>query len=170
MGLHHGRFKGQARDADSMDVLVTNHVLAGAAIGAACRRRPAAAFALGIASHLAMDVCHHWGLPEEHPDRHQRFLEIARRDGLTGLAAIAAVAAGGRRHRRALLAGMAGAALLDVDKPSLHFFGRSPFPPAVDAFHNRIQIGRESPEKMGQELRLAASLALGLIGLALLSR
>jgi hypothetical protein len=52
----------------------------------------------------------------------------------------------------------------------VHFFGRSPFPAALDAFHNRIQVGRESPEKMSQELRLAASLALGLVGLALLSR
>jgi hypothetical protein len=157
-------------DADSINVLVTNHVLAGAVIGAACRRRPAAAFALGIASHLAMDVCHHWGLPEGHPNRHHQFLQVARKDGLAGLAAIAAVAAGAPGHRRALLAGMAGAAVLDVDKPSVHFFGRSPFPAALDRFHVRIQVGREHPEKMGQELKLAASLALGLAGLALLSR
>jgi hypothetical protein len=151
-------------------VLVTNHVLAGAAIGAACRRRPAAAFALGIASHLAMDLCHHWGLPDDGPDRHHRFLKVARRDGVAGLAAIAAVAAGGRRNRPALLAGMAGAALLDVDKPAVHFFGQSPFPAAVDRFHAGIQVGREHPDRMSQELRVAAGLALGLIGLALLAR
>jgi len=48
-------------------VLVTNHVLAGAAIGALVKR-PLPALAIGVASHLAMDVIPHWGLA--HDDRH----------------------------------------------------------------------------------------------------
>lgn len=42
-------------------MLVTNHVLAGAAIGA-LTRRPGVALGLGVASHLAMDAMPHWGL------------------------------------------------------------------------------------------------------------
>ena len=69
-------------------MLVTNHVAAGAAIGALLHRRPALAFAAGVASHVAMDCLPHWGLPRE-PESHDRFLEVAKKDGLAGLAAIA---------------------------------------------------------------------------------
>ena len=41
-------------------MLVTNHVLSGSVIGAVVRR-PAAAFALGVASHFALDATPHWG-------------------------------------------------------------------------------------------------------------
>ena len=41
-------------------MLVTNHVLSGAVIGAAVRR-PVPAFALGVASHFALDAVPHWG-------------------------------------------------------------------------------------------------------------
>src|ERR1700728_4818444 len=41
-------------------MLVTNHVLSGAVIGAAVRR-PAPAFALGVASHFVLDAVPHWG-------------------------------------------------------------------------------------------------------------
>lgn len=61
-------------------MLLTNHVLAGAAIGTLLRRRPALAFGVGVASHLAMDALPHFGLPGE-PDAARRFLRIARRDG-----------------------------------------------------------------------------------------
>ena len=36
-------------------------------------------------------------------------------------------------------AGTPGACLIDMDKPGRHFFGRSPFPAAVDRFHDWIQ-------------------------------
>jgi hypothetical protein len=49
-----------------------------------------------------------------------------------------------------VLAGMSGAAFPDLDKPSLLFFGRSPFPKAWDDFPGRIQ--RESRHRMPQEL------------------
>ena len=41
-------------------VLLTNHVLSGALIGALARR-PAAAFAAGMASHFVLDALPHWG-------------------------------------------------------------------------------------------------------------
>ena len=41
-------------------MLVTNHVLSGAVIGATTRRI-VPAFLLGIASHFALDAAPHWG-------------------------------------------------------------------------------------------------------------
>ena len=141
-------------------MLVTNHVLAGAAIGA-LTRRPAVALALGVASHLAMDVIPHWGLPHHliGRARDEHYLHVARRDGLTGLAAMGAAFGLARGRRRTVLAGMVGAALLDLDKPTRHFFGVTPFPAAVNRFHADIQAGREHDHKMGQEVVVAAGLA-----------
>jgi hypothetical protein len=139
-------------------MLVTNHVLAGAAIGAVLRRRPVAAFAAGLASHLIMDSLPHWGLPGE-VQTAERFLRVARRDGTIGLAALLALSTGAGGARRAVLAGMAGATLLDVDKPAKHFLGRNPVPGPVQRFHERIQ--RESPRRMPGEF-LAGVALLGL--------
>lgn len=142
-------------------MLVTNHVLAGAAIGAMARR-PLPALALGVASHVAMDVIPHWGFAHglTQPEKDPYFLRIARRDGLAGLAAMGAAFGLARGRRLPVLAGMVGAALLDTDKPARHFFGKSPFPQAVDRFHADIQRGREHPHKMRQEFVVAASLAV----------
>lgn len=116
-------------------MLVTNHVLSGAAIGAAVRN-PWAAFPLGFASHLALDSTPHWG---RFRDRDQ-FLKVAVADGLTGLAAMGlAAAAAGPGQRAGVVAGMVGAALPDLNKPGQVFFGRSPFPRRFDHFHGRIQ-------------------------------
>ncbi len=131
-------------------MLVTNHVLAGAAIGAVLHRRPALAFAAGVASHLAMDCLPHWGLPRV-PESHDRSCGgQAGRAGRPG------------RHRRprrprpghprsGVLAGIAGATLLDVDKPARHFFDRNPVPAPIQDFHERIQ--REAPHRMRNEVR-----------------
>jgi hypothetical protein len=148
-----------AETADRDAVLVTNHVLAGAVIGALVRK-PLPALALGVISHVAMDVIPHWGLPHglAEPEKDAHFLRIARRDGLAGLAAMGAAFGVAKGRRLPVLAGMVGAALLDVDKPARHFFGRSPFPKAVDRFHTNIQ--RERPYKMPQEFAAAAGLAL----------
>jgi hypothetical protein len=116
-------------------VLITNHVLSGAAIGAAVGE-PLAALPLGVASHFGLDALPHWGgwMSDQH------FLRVAIADGLTGLGAMgAAYALTPRGRRAAVLAGMVGAALPDLDKPSRIFFGFSPFPARVDAFHGRIQ-------------------------------
>ena len=131
-------------------MLVTNHVAAGAAIGAVLHRRPALAFAAGVASHVAMDC-----LPHEAASR-DRFLEVAKRDGLVGLTAIAVLAGPARGLRVGVLAGIAGATLLDVDKPARHFFDRNPVPAPIQAFHERIQ--REAPHRMRNEIAVAAGL------------
>jgi hypothetical protein len=136
-------------------VLVTNHVAAGAAIGAVLHRRPAVAFAAGVASHIAMDCLPHWGLPREAAS-HDRFLEVAKRDGVAGLAAIAVLAGPARGMRAGVLAGIAGATLLDVDKPARHFFDRNPVPAPIQDFHERIQ--REAPHRLRNEIAVAAGL------------
>lgn len=131
-------------------MLVTNHVLSGALIGAVVRR-PEAAFAFGVASHFALDSVPHLGDWRDRSD----FLHAAVRDGLAGLAVIGTFAAIAPADRRlAVLAGMAGAALPDIDKPSKIWFGRSPWPRAVDAFHQGIQ--RESRDRVLVEVAAAA--------------
>ena len=143
-------------------VLLTNHVLSGALIGALVRR-PAPAFAAGVASHFALDALPHWGKWGSI----RRFLQVAVPDGLISLAAMGTVAALAPAARRpAVLAGMIGAALPDIDKPAKLFFGRSPFPRAVDRFHIRIQ--REASGRAHVEL-LAAS-AFGAAALTALRR
>ena len=136
------------------DMLVTNHVLSGAVIGAASRRRPASAFVLGVLSHFALDAVPHWGKWE----RHFSFMQVAVTDGLAGLAVMGAMTALAPRDARlAVLAGMTGAALPDLDKPAFIYFGRSPFPRAVNRFHSRIQ--REAPGRAHLEVLAAGALA-----------
>jgi hypothetical protein len=145
-----------------MGVLLTNHVLSGALIGALVRR-PAPAFAVAVASHFALDALPHWG----DWGSKRRFLQVAVPDGLIGLAAMGAFAALAPAERRtAVVAGMTGAALPDIDKPARMCFGRSPFPGVVDRFHGRIQ--REASGRAHLEV-LAAS-ALALAALAVLHR
>jgi hypothetical protein len=116
-------------------VLLTNHVLSGALIGALARR-PVPAFAAGVASHFVLDAIPHWG---DWGSR-RRFMRVAVPDGLVSLAVMGALTAAAPPGRRAaVLAGMTGAALPDADKPITMWFGRSPFPAAVNRFHARIQ-------------------------------
>ena len=125
-------------------MLITNHVVAGAVLGAVAPG-PASAFALGIVSHVAMDAMPHWG----HPD-YEVFIKVAVVDGLVGLATLATLARAAAPDRRtAVVAGMLGACLPDADKPSTLFFGRSPFPAWLDAAHRRIQ--NEAHERMPYE-------------------
>ena len=98
-------------------------------IGAASRRRPASAFVLGVLSHFALDAAPHWGKWE----RHFSFMQVAVPDGLARLAVMGAMTAVAPRGARLALAGMAGAALPDLDKPVI-FFGRSPWPQPVNRF------------------------------------
>jgi hypothetical protein len=142
-------------------MLVTNHVLSGAVIGAASRRRPAAAFAVGVLSHFALDAAPHWG----QWDRRFSFMQVAVPDGLAGLAVMGAMTAlAPRDSRLAVLAGMAGAALPDLDKPSVVFFGRSPWPAVVDRFHLGIQQ-HEAERHLKYELAAAAVFAAAAAGL-----
>jgi len=126
-------------------MLLTNHVLSGAVIGAVVRR-PVPAFLLGVASHFGLDAIPHWG---NWRDKRQ-FLQVAVYDGLTGLAVMTAFAAAAPSGRRAAVtAGMVGAALPDIDKPTLVWFGVSPFPAAVGRFHSGIQD--EGLDRYGRE-------------------
>jgi len=138
-------------------MLVTNHVLSGAVIGATTRRI-VPAFLLGVASHFVLDAVPHWA-PET-----LTLVQVGVPDGLTGLAvmgAMTAIAPCGRRA--AVLAGMAGAALPDLDKPSKVFFGRSPFPRAVDRLHGAIQD--EAPHRFKYELAAAVVFCVAAVGL-----
>jgi hypothetical protein len=140
-------------------MLVTNHVLSGAAIGAATRR-PVTAFALGVVSHFVLDASPHWGKWEGPPT----FMEVAVPDGLAGLAVMGAMTALAPREARvAVLAGMVGAALPDLDKPSKVFFGRSPFPRLVDRFHLAIQD--EAPHRLKYEAAAAVAFCATAVGL-----
>lgn len=142
-------------------MLITNHVLSGAVIGAVVGR-PLPALGLGIASHFGLDMVPHWGTHD-----HESFAAVARRDGLTGLAAIAVLAAAARpRWRWPVLAGIVGAVLPDLDKPGRKFLGHSPYPEVVDEAHAEVQ--HESDGRMPQELGLAAG--LGVLALTLARR
>ena len=132
-------------------MLLTNHVLSGALIGA-LGRRPLPAFAAGVASHFVLDAMPHWGQWRSR----RRFLHVAVPDGLISLAAMGAFAAVSPPDRRlAVLAGMAGAALPDLDKPTLLWFGWSPWPGPVNRFHSGIQ--RESRRRAYVELLAACA-------------
>ena len=144
-------------------MFITNHVLAGAIAGTVCRRRPVRAFAVGFATHVAMDMVPHWGNANLGRDG---FYAVAKRDGLLGLATLSIVTVAGVPPRTALLAGMAGAAVLDSDKPGEFFFGVNPLPGWLDRFHKEIQ--RESPE--GMRVEVSAGIALAAVTTALLVR
>ncbi len=127
-------------------MLVTNHVLSGAFIGRAAPG-PVSAFAAGVVSHFALDAVPHWGNGKPIGE----VMHVAVPDGLLGLAAMAGVTAATEPSARLrVLAGMAGAAFPDLDKPAVRFFGRSPFPARWDDVHMAVQ--RESPGRMPQEI------------------
>ncbi len=132
-------------------MLITNHVLSGALVGAASPGETTA-FVAGVASHFLLDSVPHWG-------DDATFLRVAVVDGLVGLATMGVIAAAAPHdRRRRVVAGMLGACAPDADKPSELFFGRSPFPAALDEWHRDIQ--RESPRRMPQEVIVAALGAL----------
>jgi hypothetical protein len=137
-------------------VFVTNHVLSGAVIGQMLKRRPAAAFVVGVGSHLLLDMCPHWGCDTKTPQGQEEFLKVAKRDGLLGLTAMAIAAVlAGSTTRTATISAMLGAVFLDVDKVCIHFFGVNPFPDAVDRIHRKVQ--NESPKGLPNELAYGAA-------------
>lgn len=141
-------------------MLVTNHVLSGAFIGRAAPG-PVSAFAVGVASHFALDAVPHWG----NGKTIHEVMHVAVPDGLLGLTAMAVVTATtppGDRLR--VLAGMAGAAFPDLDKPADRFLGSSPFPRQWDALHQAVQ--RESAGRMPQEILVGLAQASVLAALA----
>jgi MYXO-CTERM domain-containing protein len=79
---------------------------------------------------------------------------------------LALVTAAGLPPRTALLAGIAGASVLDADKPTEYLLGFNPFPRWLNQFHHGIQ--RESPGGMRTEV--AAGVALAAVAAAVLVR
>ena len=142
-------------------MFITNHALAGALIGLVVPH-PGATFVAGLASHVAMDRVLHWGDERVGWDD---FVRVARVDGTVGLgvSGLALAAAVPALARPSVAAGIAGACLIDMDKPGRHFLGRSPFPAAVDRFHSRIQ--NERPIGLVVEALAAAGLATALVAL-----
>ncbi len=131
-------------------MFVTNHVLSGVVIGRLFERHPVTAFVVGVGSHLVLDMVPHWGCEQSTAEGRELFLGYAKRDGLLGLLTMVfAAGAVGRPARAATFAAMAGAALLDADKPAKHFLGRNPFPEAVSRIHARVQ--NQSPQGMKNE-------------------
>jgi hypothetical protein len=61
-----------------------------------------------------------------------------------------------RRAGDAVLAGMVGGALPDLDKPCRLFFGRSCFPQVIDRLHVRIQ--NEAQHRMPHEIAFGAAM------------
>jgi hypothetical protein len=119
-------------------VFVTTHVLAGAALGLASRR-PLLGLLAGPPGHLALDRLPHWGGFEDGV-ADPTFLRVAVVDGLLGLVTIGLVArATPPQARLPVLAGIAGAVLLDLDKPAELFFGTDPFPAPVRRLHKSVQ-------------------------------
>ncbi|MGA2838279.1 MAG: hypothetical protein ABSF84_16965 [Acidimicrobiales bacterium] len=139
-------------------MFVTNHVLSGVLIGQIVADRPVAAFAAGVASHLVLDAMPHWGCDNLTPDGYRRFIAAAQVDGVLGLGVVGlATVVSGRRSRAATLAAMAGAALLDLDKPAMYFLRIEPFPEFVNRLHRRIQ--NESEEGLRNEFAFGVLVA-----------
>ncbi len=150
-------------------MFVTNHVLAGALVGLCLPRNPAQAFAGGVVSHVIMDLTPHCG---DATLTAEEFFEIAKRDGLLGLGVLAVVMAATPAPRRGVVAGVAGAVLLDLDKPCRQFFGVDPFPRWLSRFHHWIQS--EAPHRLPHEVAAGSVLAIaaagGLIGRSWMAR
>ena len=150
-------------------MFATNHVLSGIAIGRLLERRPATALVVGVGSHLVLDMVPHWGCELGTVTNRQQFLRYAQRDGILGLvAALGGLAAVDRRARPATLAAIAGATVLDADKPAMYFWGKNPFPLAVRRIHSWAQ--NESPEGMPNEIVFGLSCALADVVIAVRSR
>jgi len=135
-------------------VFVTNHVLSGVLVGQGLKGRPLSAFVVGVGSHLVLDAIPHWGSAG-----HSQFMRMAKRDGVLGLAAIAAAALlVDRPSRVATLSAIAGAVILDLDKPVSIYLHFDPFPEVVNRFHRAIQ--REAPSGMTSEFLWGALFAV----------
>ena len=138
-------------------MLITNHVLSGAVIGAVAPD-VRQAVSLGFLSHFVLDGLPHFGVDDEH------LMKVAVPDGLVGLAAIGVIVRATPRDRMApVLAGIVGACLPDLDKPGRQFFDRSPFPRWFDAVHSRIQD--EEVHRFTVEVAAAAVFSAALVAL-----
>ena len=139
-------------------MLISTHVLSGALLGRVVGR-PVPALAVGLASHLALDRLPHWGKGGGWPveDLDDETFRVAVVDGLAGLTLIAVLLrVVPARSRAAVLAGIVGACLPDLDKPGRRFVGRSPWPERFDRLHAEMQVEVESPDRLAQDVAIAA--------------
>lgn len=133
-------------------MLITNHVLSGATVGALSNNSKTA-FMGGVISHFVLDSIPHWGGVD-----YDVYLKTAKIDGTVGLATLSACALlANKEDRGRVLAGMLGACLPDIDKPNTYFFGRSGVPKWIQRPHQIIQ--KESPKRMRQEILVSVTLA-----------
>jgi hypothetical protein len=139
-------------------MFVTNHVLSGAVVGQLLKRKPFTAFVVGVGSHLLLDSIPHWGCDWDEPGGMDRFFRAAVWDGLLGATVMMiATVSVDRMSRRSTVAAMAGAVLLDLDKPISFATGWNPFPGIVQQIHSGIQ--NESEEGMTNEVRFGLAFA-----------
>lgn len=146
-------------------MLISNHVLSGLAIGLLAKKKPLAAFGLGVISHFVLDSHPHWGVDPDREDKDEYFLKVAKRDGVVGLS-IAGLGLLLAPEKLSTAAAVAGAVAPDLDHPLKYFTGRTLWPNGFNSFHSRIQRGRESEARLAQEFLTAAT--LGAIGLGVL--
>lgn len=130
-------------------MLATNHVLAGSVLGTVAGN-PLAGFALGVASHLVMDVIPHWGVDTSSSEGYRKFLKVAVTDGLLLLALGGVIVAQADASSKwSVGAGAFGALLPDLDKPWQLFFGkmtgRTLWPAWFNDWNSRVQ--KESPRR-----------------------
>ncbi len=140
-------------------MLISTHVLSGALLGRAVGK-PLPALLVGVAAHLGLDRLPHWGNANGWPpkDLDERTFRVAVVDGLVGLGLMALlVRVVPARHRPQVLAGIVGACAPDLDKPGRRFLGRSPWPQRFDELHARIQVDVESPDRLPQDVAVAAA-------------
>lgn len=105
-------------------MLATNHVLAGAALGHVSGN-PVLGAVAGLVSHLVMDAVPHWGGDDKRPLSKDRYLRVARTDGIVLLVVFAVLAVvTDPSVRAATLVGALAGLAPDIDKPWEHFFGR----------------------------------------------
>ena len=137
-------------------MLITNHVIAGAAVGA-FSRTPGAAFGLGLVSHVAMDALPHWGNEDE-----KAFLRVAVVDGLVGLTVLGYLAAGlrGRDVRTWSRACSARASRTATSRVAVLR--------QVALSGRGRQVARGHPGRGGRPM--PAEVALGVLGLLVVSR
>jgi hypothetical protein len=139
-------------------VLATTHVLTGGVIGRWVRR-PAAAAAIGVVSHLALDALPHWGMDMTPPGAHRRFLGVAVVDGVALSACLAWIVRDYGVGPE--LAGALGALALDFDKPAAELGIPQLWPDWLHHAHIDIQTG-ERPWRWPIDLTVAGLAALTL--------
>ena len=136
-------------------MLISNHVLAGASVGALCPSVPTA-LGVGVLSHFALDAVPHFGKVAA---THR--LAVCVVDGLSGLVLCAAVLYRAPAQDRIRVGvGIFGACLPDTDKPLRLFFSNPYHPEWFIRFHGRIQTEHEV---WLQEVAVAFMLA-GVVG------